>query len=224
MNLWISAAGLGAAFAGLTTAAVMHPSSAFGGAVRRGPAGTVSLTFDDGPDPTWTPQVLAALAALDVRASFFVLGDAAANHPELVTRIAAEGHRVEVHGANHRTVVFRGPAALNAELIGVVDRVEALTGRRPRWWRPPFGARPLLGANPTRAGLRLVTWSWSAKDYVLGAAASAALPEVRSGAIALLHDGAGAPSARARTLAALPILVANARAARLTVEPLPDPS
>lgn len=223
MNHWINAAGVGAALAGLATATLIHPASAFGGAVRRGPAGALSLTFDDGPDPEWTPQVLDLLAALDVRASFFVLGDAVVKHPDLVRRIAAEGHRLEVHGATHHLVVFRSPASLNAELAIVADRLEGLAGRRPRWWRPPFGARPLFGGSGTGAGLRLVTWSWSARDYALGAAASAAIPTACSGDIALFHDGAAAPSARERTLAALPLLVTNARSSGLSVGFLPDP-
>jgi len=203
---------------------LMLPASGFGGAVRRGPSGTLSLSFDDGPDPRWTPEVLDRLAALDVRASFFVLGDAMAKHPELVARIAAEGHRVEVHGATHRLVVFNSPAKLHADLGAVADRITELTGRRPRWWRPPFGARPILGGSRSRAGLRLVTWSWSAGDWVLGAGASDAVPAVQSGHIALLHDGAGKPSARARTLVALQELVYGAKTAGLAIGPLSDPA
>ena len=110
------------------------------------------------------------------------------------------------------------------DLGAVADRITELTGRRPRWWRPPFGARPILGGSRSRAGLRLVTWSWSAGDWVLGAGASDAVPSVQSGHIALLHDGAGKPSARARTLVALQELVYGAKTAGLAIGPLSDPA
>lgn len=223
MTPLVTAAGVGAALAGITTAVLGHPASPFGGAVRRGPAGTVSLTFDDGPDARWTPHVLDVLAELDVHASFFVLGDAIDRAPELLARVAAAGHRVEVHAATHRLAVFRHPASLATELGALADRIASVTGRRPTWWRPPYGARPAWGSPAARAGLGLVAWSWSAADYRAGASAGAPFPAPRSGDIALFHDGEGPGSARLRTLTVLPALVAGALAAGLTPGPLPDP-
>lgn len=214
-----TAVGVASAAAGVASAAFLHPASPLGGPVRRLGAGDgVALTFDDGPDPAWTPRVLAALDRAGARASFFVLGDQLERDPGIARECALAGHAVEIHGARHRAATFQSPRVLAEELARMADRVAAITGRRPRWYRPPFGARP-WGRNCFRAqNLALVTWSWSCGDWAGGA--RAALPPCRAGDIALLHDGPTPdPAARARTLAAVDHLAASGLALRALGDP-----
>lgn len=220
----VGVAGLAAAAAGVASAAFLHPASPLGGPVRRVDGGGLALTFDDGPDPAWTPRVLAALDRLGARASFFVLGEQVERWPALVRDCALAGHRVELHGLRHRAATFQRPRTLATELARVADRVEALTGRRPRWYRPPFGARPWTRGAVRASGLRLVTWSWSCGDWsgglIAGVGPDAAFPPARGGDIVLLHDGPTRdPAARARTLAAVEHLAAGG----LSLIPLGDP-
>lgn len=204
----LGALGLVSAAAGVASGALLHPASPLGRPVRRLASKHLALTFDDGPDPTWTPQVLDRLERIGARASFFVLGDQLDRSPDLVRACARAGHRVEVHGFRHRAACFQRPRELADELTRMVDRIEALTGRRPFWYRPPYGARPLSRASFTLPGLRLVTWSWSCGDWAGAgrppAPPRASFPEARQGDIALLHDGPTPdPAARARTLSAI---------------------
>src|SRR3712207_6698067 len=84
-------------------AAHSYPHAMLAGSLRsRGPAGAVALTFDDGPDPAFTPQILEVLARHDVRATFFCVGRRAVTAPDLVRRIRAAGHAVGSHSHTHR--------------------------------------------------------------------------------------------------------------------------
>lgn len=100
---------------------------------------TISLTFDDGPDPTWTPQLLDILSANSVPATFFVLGGAAAEHPEIVERMVREGHAVANHTATHPDVNDVQEWRTRLE-ISLTDRIlRATTGQRADYFRIPFG-------------------------------------------------------------------------------------
>src|SRR5215510_7189617 len=94
-------------------------------AVRRGPAGhrQVSLTFDDGPDPETTPRLLRLLAAGNARATFFVVGERAARHPEIARAIVDEGHEVANHTWRHRNAWFLGPRATAEEIVDGARRL-----------------------------------------------------------------------------------------------------
>lgn len=153
----------------------------------------VCLTFDDGPDPCHTPRVLDILAQHDCRASFFVLGAAAERWPRLVRRIVDEGHALGSHSFRHRRGWTMRPSRVRLEL-GRSQRVLAdITGRSPRWFRPPHGSRNrvMLG-EAARLGMETVLWSRSAVDW--GPLASREgvarrLGRVTAGDIVLLHDG-----------------------------------
>lgn len=204
---------------GLGAALLLHPRSPWGRPVWR-LGEQVSLSFDDGPDPEWTPRVLDRLEAAGVRASFFLLSAHAAAHPALVGRIAAAGHRVEVHGGAHRYAFRTTPARLAAEVRAAAALLEQLSQRAPRWYRPPFGGRPLWSDGRV-AGLRLVTWSWSAGDWAGADLPGAPLRPTVAGDIVLLHDGPTPdPRARLRSLEALEVLLDRHPGA---LGPLPDP-
>ena len=91
----------------------------------------VALTFDDGPDPRFTPRFLAALDARRVRATFFLLGPMVQAAPGLAAEIAAAGHEIGVHGWDHRYATVRGPRALHDDLARARDTIAAATGTAP---------------------------------------------------------------------------------------------
>ena len=95
------------------------------------PAAGAVLTFDDGPDPGCTPEVLDALGEAGAKATFFVLGKHVLEHPELTRRILADGHEIALHGMSHRRHDQLSPAAAEAELSDGIGAIEAIAGRRP---------------------------------------------------------------------------------------------
>ncbi|MDO8209879.1 polysaccharide deacetylase family protein [Conexibacter sp. CPCC 206217] len=158
----------------------------------------VALTFDDGPDPAGTPDVLAALAAAQARATFFVLGERAIEHPRSIAAIRAAGHEVELHGHRHlrHTEVTRAELAHDTE-----QALEALRrlGVTPRRWRTPWGVRaPWTVEVAVAHALELTDWDLDPEDWA-GPSAEEMLgglaPRLARGAIVLLHDGVG-PGAR----------------------------
>ena len=104
-----------------------------------GESGKLALTFDDGPDPRWTPRVLDMLARLQVRATFFVLGSAVEAHPELIAREVAEGHEVAVHNWVHTDVYGVSFSELSDSVNRTCEAIVAAGAPSPRLWRPPYG-------------------------------------------------------------------------------------
>jgi peptidoglycan/xylan/chitin deacetylase (PgdA/CDA1 family) len=149
----------------------------------------VALTFDDGPHPGWTPRFLELLARHQARATFFVVGEAASQHPDILQRIRDAGHALGNHGWSHRSLPTLGPREQRAE----IERGAALLGReRPRFFRPPYGHQSVRSRWSTgRAGARSVGWTTHIADWrqtgtaVLCARLEAALAP---GSIVLLHD------------------------------------
>jgi peptidoglycan-N-acetylglucosamine deacetylase len=191
------------------------------------PAGAVAvLTFDDGPDPRGTPPVLAALAAAEARATFFVLGRHVAEQPGLVREVAAQGHEIALHGMEHRRhdVLARGEA--ERELIAGIEAIETAAGRRPAWYRPPYGASsPTLAEACRELGLGLAYWSAWGQDWEDSTAdriAALVGRDLAPGAIVLLHDSAryGQRADAAATAASVPLIAAAARAGGLDLPTL----
>ena len=169
----------------------------------------IALTFDDGPTPETTPAVLDTLARHGVRATFFVLGENVARHPELLRRIVAEGHGVGIHAYHHTPFVLLSWKRVGQEIVRTRAAVRRACPQDEGgvWLRPPHGFKTLtLPWVAHRAGCRLVAWSVNAHDYRVRDPAEIAqtvLDRAFPGAIILLHDG---PSNRA-TVAALPPLL-----------------
>lgn len=192
-------------------------------------AGGVVLTFDDGPHPVVTPQVLDTLDARGATATFFCIGEHAARHRELTAEIARRGHRLENHSYTHRNgFFFHRPATLDREIGGCQDELRRASGRAPSFFRAPAGIRsPLLEGVLARNGLRLVSWTRRGFDTVSrdpAAVASRLTRNLRAGDVILLHDGA----CRARSgrepvvLATLPLVLDAIEAAGLRAMPLMD--
>lgn len=194
-----------------------------------GTPGHVALTFDDGPDPASTPRFLAALDELGWRATFFMLGAMVRCAPGLAAEVAAAGHEVAVHGDVHRSELWRTPAALRDDLQRARDTVAEATGRRPLWFRPPYGV--VSGGGPAaarRAGLRLVLWTAWGRDWRAAATARSVAADVTAGlvpgATVLLHDSdcTSAPGAWRSALGALPLLAEGMAERGWEVGPLAD--
>ena len=176
----------------------------------------VSLTFDDGPSSIYTPVILDVLAKHDVKATFFVLGRRVADHPEIVARIAAEGHDIGNHSWSHPSFRSLWKEHIRDEICRTDDAVEAAAGVRPALFRPPFGryaesAVPLVGG----LGHHFVLWSvdgsdWETEDEAV--VAQTIVRKARAGSIILLHDREPV------TARALPSIIAGLREKGLEIE------
>lgn len=192
---------------------------------QRGARG-VALTFDDGPDPIWTRRVLDMLDARGVRATFFVIGRKAEQHPDVVRDILARGHSVGVHSFEHdRLFALRSSARIRADVELSIDVVERATGVRPFLFRPPMGH-----TNPAIArvidALDLVTIGWTVRGGDASARATPVEVEsrvrrgLRDGVIIGLHDAPERGAREPAVVRALPAILDAIEAARLDVVPL----
>lgn len=153
----------------------------------------IALTFDDGPDPDGTPEILARLREYGVPATFFVLGPNVARYPHLARLILDDGHAIGNHGYSHTSFDMLGPARLRRELADTSREILAATGTRTHLMRPPYGIETLDMHILTRLlGYESVLWSIDGKDWRGDPATDVAgrvCAEITSGAIVLLHDG-----------------------------------
>jgi peptidoglycan/xylan/chitin deacetylase (PgdA/CDA1 family) len=186
---------------------------------------TIALTFDDGPDPLYTPQVLEALARCDVKATFFLIGRRVDAQPELVRRIVAAGHAVGSHGYSH--AILRGvwPGEITTELQQTDGALYRAAGVRTRLFRHPGGMQGAFLPFVARAGgWRVVVWSVDPRDYTQPAAGEIArrvLEAAHPGAIVLLHDRSPhGDQSRQQTVAALPAILEGLRARGYRFVPL----
>ena len=125
-----------------------------------------ALTFDDGPHATYTPRVLDLLALHGVKATFFLVGQAAAREPELVRRMAREGHRVASHTYSHRELPTLARAELQEEFGTCRQLIRDLIGVDTNLVRPPRGRVAVATVvHAMRLGYRLVHWSRTYSDY-----------------------------------------------------------
>jgi len=156
----------------------------------------IALTFDDGPGPASTRQVLATLARFEARATFFVLGEKVRAAPDVLREIAEAGHEIGIHGDWHdRLLSLRNPDRIVADIERARDSVAAVIGKRPLLFRPPLGhVSPRTASAAKRLGLTLVGWSVRSRDGLASATAEAVQRRVveglQPGAIVLLHDSA----------------------------------
>lgn len=189
-----------------------------------------ALTFDDGPDPRFTPVLLDVLGRCRARATFFVMASAVARHPETLGATLAAGHDVELHCGAH----LRHPRTSRAAIERDTDDALALLaehGVRPRRWRLPWGdAAPWSAELARERGLELVGWDLDTHDWRGDPAATmlaAIEPGLAPGAAVLMHDGLGPGARRSdceETIALVPRLLEAAAARGLAPGWLPAPA
>jgi len=154
-------------------------------------AKAVALTFDDGPDPYYTPQLLDLLKKHEIKATFFLVGAKAEKYPQLVRRINEEGHDIGLHNYRHTSNWFLFPPFLQRGLQKSADVIEQITGKRPIYYRPPWGHFNLCTWTVQK---KYVTVMWTAilGDWRerLGVATLVRRlkKSLKDGAIIVLHD------------------------------------
>jgi peptidoglycan/xylan/chitin deacetylase (PgdA/CDA1 family) len=158
-------------------------------------AGRVALTFDDGPDPAVTPEVLRILESRGVTATFFCVGECLLEHRDLAAEIARRGHAIENHTHTHPDgFFFYLPGGLEREVARCQNAIEEITGRPGRFFRAPAGIRsPLLAGTLAARGLELASWTRRGYDAIARDPAPVLGRLVRglaAGDVLVLHDGA----------------------------------
>jgi peptidoglycan-N-acetylglucosamine deacetylase len=188
----------------------------------------VAITFDDGPHPEGTPAVLELLAHAGAHATFFVIGEQLDRRPELARDIVGAGHALALHGYRHTLQLRLDTAAVRADIERGVDAIEAATGARPTYHRPPYGIYSPAGLTAVRdANLRPLLWSRWGKDWrkftTPGRIASRATRDVHGGDVILLHDADfySSKNSHQRTVAALELILKELNALEIgTVLPV----
>lgn len=188
---------------------------------------TVALTFDDGPDPSFTPEISRLLAERGHRATFFVLGSQSARHPQLLRQLVADGHEIASHGFDHALLAFSRPSRVRAQLLATEEAIVAATGQAPvPLFRAPHGVRsPWLGRTVGSLGYRVCGWSGRIFDTAnpgTSVIVERASRHLRPGATLLLHDadGSGRGGDRRQTVQALPSILDEAERQGLHSVPL----
>ncbi len=170
----------------------------------------ISLTFDDGPDPKYTPRLLDLLKAHGVKATFFVVGKHAEAHPDIVERMHREGHSVGIHNYSHRANWIMRPKTVARHVRMTSEAIERITGEKPKFYRPPWGIMNLFDFA-SRSRMQIVLWSAMPGDWRVSGGAerieTRMTKRLKGGQVYLLHDcgntfGAD-PEAPRNTIAAL---------------------
>lgn len=163
----VALAGAGLLAGGYAYAAMWPGSQIFGRTlIAPARAGELALTFDDGPNPEWTPRLLEILDRYDVKATFFLVGKFAEGEPALVRRMVDAGHAVGNHTWKHPNLAMSSARRIGEELSRTKDVLEQITGRAVRYFRPPFGARrPVALRTAGALGMTPVMWNAMTNDW-----------------------------------------------------------
>lgn len=216
VRLGLSVAILGIIVGFILTLNAVLPANHFYGPVfseSRTSQKLVALTFDDGPYPPYTDQILDVLKERQVPATFFVIGQNAAKYPDLIRRIAAEGHQLGNHTYNHVDLLKLDRQAIISEIAETNKVIAGALGYTPHVIRPPHGFRDAVVMDAmAEYQLKVVEWSVSSRDWVnpgVEVIVERTLGKVQNGSIILLHDGDGIAAVlpRAQTVAATRLII-----------------
>src|SRR5215472_11615428 len=153
----------------------------------------IAMTFDDGPSAALTPKLLDILAAHHIKATFFVLGEMVAEHPEILARAVQEGHEIASHSWSHPNIAKMSQEGVRGQLQRTDDEIKSATGKRPTLFRPPYGS---ITEREKRwihdeFGYKIILWDVDPLDWKRPGPAivrSRILKETRPGSIVLSHD------------------------------------
>ncbi len=190
--------------------AVLPGNSFYGEVINCGSAKhkQIALTFDDGPYPPYTPQLLKVLADKNIHATFFMVGENAAKHPEIVKMVQAGGHEIALHAGRHQDLLKLNQTELQKNIVYGKETLEEITGQPVKFMRPPHGFKDWqVMAAIQKAQLTAVNWSVIPRDWTNPGAqriADRVCFDAEPGAIVLLHDGDSPKNmaSRAQTIAA----------------------
>ncbi len=164
----------------------------------------IALTVDDGPSPTYTPQILSLLGRYGVVATFSMVGEHVAAYPAIAREVAAAGHQIINHTWTHANLTELAPVAVTDQISRASDTIEEATRITPVMFRAPYGAwSPAVLAQCRQMRLAPLDWSVDPRDWArpgVSAITTNIMRNTRSGSIILEHDGGGN---RAQTVAAL---------------------
>ena len=173
----------------------------------------IALTFDDGPNPDYTPQVLATLEQYHVKATFFCVGRLIAQYPDLVKAEYADGHVIGNHSWSHPNLGLLSSNEVATQLRQTSDIIQQTLGVPPTFFRPPYGVfNTTVLTQANLMGLTTIIWNDEARDWLMpgiDVISSRILGLASNGAIILLHDGGGN---RYQTVKALPTIITTLRA------------
>jgi peptidoglycan-N-acetylglucosamine deacetylase len=170
--------------------------------------GTVALTFDDGPSKEFTKEIVAILNKYHIKATFFVVGEMAAAHPDVVKFVNANGQAIANHTYDHPFLTHLKDAQVNMEIENTQAIIYKLIGKKPVCLRYPYGDyNKRVAGIITQHGLKPIDIDVDSEDYRrqgVKVIVKNVMKEVKSGSVILFHDG---PSKREQTVAALPLII-----------------
>lgn len=210
-------------FAGALLLLAVLPGNSFYGKVLTHAQSTqgrkvIALTFDDGPYPPYTQKLLALLAQKNVHATFFMVGENAARHPELVRQAQTQGHQIALHAGRHQDLLKLSAEETASNIAYGKQTLESITGRHVRYMRPPHGFKDWSVVQAINsANLEIVNWSIIPRDWTNPGAqviADRVCEAAAPGAIVLLHDGDSPKmqASRDQTIEAAGIIIDTLRA------------
>ena len=168
-------------------------SKVYSNVISRGEPPNVYLTFDDGPDPRFTPRLLDILESYDVKTTFFVTGKKAETHPDIVKAIQRANHTIGNHGYKHKSIFFRSRRDIVDDINKSIGVIADITGCSPKLFRPPHGhITPWFISHTRDLDLKVVLWSRNAGDYLANPPTvieRRVAWRARPSDIVLLHDG-----------------------------------
>lgn len=185
---------------------------------------TVALSFDDGPEPNWTPQILDILRDKQVKATFFVIGKEMDKYPDIAQRIVDEGHIVGNHTYHHINLNNVPPEKMIQEIDEGAAAIAKYTERKPKLLRPPFGAQnPKVIEVANNKNNFVILWSIDTEDWRgldANTIRARVIPIIGNGSIVLQHNGEG-PNLQG-TVQALPLIIDEIRARGFTIVTIPE--
>ncbi|AJY75724.1 polysaccharide deacetylase family protein [Paenibacillus beijingensis] len=194
----------------------------------RGPAvpRRVALTFDDVPDTEFTPKVLDILARYHVKATFFIVGQRAKEHPEMVRRIVREGHAIGNHSYNHMVFSNLSQHKFSLQIAKTESILKSIVGFAPRYIRPPYGEiTPGQLEWARKHGYYIVNWNVDSEDW-RSISSGRVLQNIKRtltpGSIVLQHAGGGVGEDLSGTVKALPELIGYLRQKGYEIVTLPE--
>jgi peptidoglycan-N-acetylglucosamine deacetylase len=192
--VWLVLAAIALLYLGVTAyGSYQIQANYFVKSINKGKTKAIALTFDDGPDPETTPAILDILLERKVKATFFVIGKKAVKHPELLQRIVDEGHTIGNHSYSHHYLIgFFSKQKLKSDLAQCSQAISDVTGKKPLFFRPPFGVtNPRYAAVLSALGMHSIGWSLRSLDtraknkYQL---INKIISTIKTRDIVLLHD------------------------------------